>query len=127
MTHVLVGNHHPDHDLLVDAANNPRSTVDWVVPKAARPGDEAVVFIGGYGFVATGEVMSPPTKGSFNNRSIYRADLGEIKMLDPPVPVERVLEQIPEWKWPTYPRSYTTPSPDVAQQLVRVIEEYSSK
>jgi hypothetical protein len=94
----------------------------WVVPKNASISDEVVIFIGGFGFFATGRIASTP-KPRRNWANRYGAAVGNIRLIAPAISLETIRRRIPDLTWAVYPRSITTPTPDVAQQVRRLVAE----
>jgi hypothetical protein len=84
--------------------------VEWVVPKTPHAGDEVALFLPGTGFVAKGRLTTEPVAGAgFGKKDrSWRADVADISMLPAPVSIEAVAEALPDWKWPRYPKSFTT-------------------
>lgn len=121
MLHVLIGTSDTDYDDLRGASTG-GVVPDWVVPKSAVPGDQVAFFVRSVGFVATGNVASSPESAHFNRRLVYRAAVANVVALGTPVPIERVARAIPDWNWTTYPRTYTTPPPSVAERLLGLLE-----
>lgn len=119
--HVVQGNKHGDKDWVEQAAKKGlKSNGIWIVPKSAQPSDTIIIYIGGIGLFATGTVLSNPTKrADLPNR--YGATVGEIQLIDPPISIGTLLEQVPQLTWAVYPRSYTTPSPAIARRLITLI------
>lgn len=115
--HVLVGNAAEDPNSLRMASLS-ETVIEWVVPKNAAAGDKVLVFIKGLGFVATGSISGSP----YPYEGSYRANLRNVNLLNPPLSSETVSSKIPSWKWLTYPRSYTTPSPEIASDLLATID-----
>jgi hypothetical protein len=93
----------------------------WVVPKTARPGDEALFLFNRALLKGRGIVESLPVRGSHGRRAVYQAEIGKVERLDPPLSLDEVRRSIPEWEWPTYPRSFTTPRPDIASKLLELL------
>jgi 5-methylcytosine-specific restriction endonuclease McrA len=93
-----------------------RSSPNWVVPKAATIGDDVVLYIGGYGFFATGRIGSRPRpRRNWPNR--YGAVIGNIRLISPAISLATIRRRIPELTWAIYPRSITTPRPEVARKV----------
>ena len=102
------------------ARNGLRSTRNWVVPKTARIGDEVVLYIGGFGFFATGRVYSQPTpRTDWQNR--YGAGVDSIKLIEPPISLGAIRRNLPDLKWAVYPRSIATPTPELADSIKQLI------
>jgi hypothetical protein len=115
-----------DKRRLERTAGSRRTLRSWVVPKAVQPGDDVVIHIGGHGLFATAVVKSSasPRKG-WKNR--YGADVGDIRLIAPPIPMAVVQQRVPELNWANYPRSVTTPVADVAAKLRALIRRKNGK
>lgn len=97
-----------------------RSSPNWVVPKAAAIGDPVVLYIGGYGFFATGRIGSAPRpRRNWPNR--YGAVVGNIRLIAPAISLPTIRRRIPELTWALYPRSITTPKPEVARKIQSLV------
>ncbi|MGE3956935.1 MAG: hypothetical protein AB7H96_09475 [Vicinamibacterales bacterium] len=94
----------------------------WVVPKAAAIGDEVVFFIGGFGFFATGQITSAP-KPRRNWGKRYGSAVGNIRLVWPAISLATIRQRIPDLTWAVYPRSITTPPPEVAHQVRSLVTE----
>jgi len=93
-----------------------RSSPNWVVPKAAAVGDDVVLYVGGYGFFATGRVgSSPRPRRNWSNR--FGAVIEGICLIAPAISLATIRRRIPELTWAIYPRSITTPEPAVARKI----------
>lgn len=105
-----------DKALLERLARRSKITRSWVVPKSVVPGDEVVIYIRGYGFFATARVKSAaePRVG-WKNR--YGADMDPISLIEPPVSLAAIRRHIPDLEWAKYPRSITTPPPEIADRI----------
>ncbi len=89
-----------------------------MVPKSAAPGDEIIIYIPGFGFFATAQAKSQPEpRTDWKNK--YGADLDSISLIEPPVPLAAIRRHIPDLEWAKYPRSITTPSPEIADRIRR--------
>lgn len=96
------------------------SSESWVAPMSANIGDEVVVFVAGCGFFATARIKSQPKKRSdWANR--YGASLTSIRLIKPAISIAAIRRGIPALKWANYPRSITTPTPEVAEQVRTLI------
>ncbi|MGC2075993.1 MAG: HNH endonuclease [Xanthobacteraceae bacterium] len=116
------GDETKDKKELERAARNGRRIPTWIVPKTARVNDEVIVKVGPYGFFATASIASVP-KPRPNWKRRYGAALKSIKLIEPPISLHTVLQQMPEFVWVQYPRSVTTPRPDVATKLRGLIKK----
>lgn len=93
-----------DKDWLEKAARRGlRSSPDWAIPMSAKPGDEVVVYVGGYGFFATATVGSiPRPRRGWHNR--YGAALESIRLIRPAISLPTIQRRIPALRWANYPR-----------------------
>lgn len=88
----------------------------WIAPKGAKPGDEAVIYIGRFGFFATGRIDSVPVPcEDWPNR--YSAAVKGVRLIAPPISLPIIQREVPDLTWANYPRNITTPAEDVAQQI----------
>src|SRR5580700_729016 len=105
-----------DKRWLEKADRTNRKSVAWTIPKTANVGDDVVVFIGGYGFYATGVVHSAPLpRPDWANR--YGAAIASIRLIDPAISLASIQRHVPRLTWANYPRSITTPPPEVADTI----------
>ena len=120
--HIVQADAGPDRAELVRRARDGRPTPSWITPRSASVGDDVVVYIGGYGFFATGRIYSEPTKRrDWRNR--YGARLGGVKLVSPAISLSSIRAEVPALTWAAYPRSITTPSPKMASQVRRLLAE----
>jgi len=127
---------HPLHIVVGGVDNDDKATLDrvgrrngrvkqWNVPKGAMPGDDIVIYIGGFGLYSTGVVDgSPVLREDWKNR--YKAPVRNIRLIAPPVSLKVLLSEIPELSWARYPRSITTPEEKVAAKVVKLIKQRRS-
>lgn len=109
-----------DKAWLERAATRKLNSSEWVVPKSAMPGDDVVIYIANYGFFATAIIKSVPRpRLDWHNR--YGASLTSIRLIEPPISLGLIRKQIPELTWANYPRSITTPTLDVANEVRELI------
>jgi hypothetical protein len=101
----------------VQRAAATRKPVKWIVPKAAKPGDEVALFFPHVGFLARGSVISLPKPTVYGRKKTCSADIGKIVFFAYPVLLEDVAKEFSSWGWTTYPRSYTTPPIELAEQI----------
>jgi hypothetical protein len=120
--HVLVGDAERDADLLLNKGRRHNSFV-WAVPNKARADDRVVFFLHRHGFVAQGIVASEPKPRS-RGPWPYGAIIRKFNVLHTHVPLAVVQRALPEWKWPEYPRSYTTLNGILAQRLQGLLATY---
>ena len=95
-------------------------TTSWICPKSARPGDDVILYVPTYGFFATAIIRSlPEPRHDWHNR--YGAPLTSVRLINPAISLAAIRKHIPELKWAIYPRSITTPTPDVATKIRNLI------
>ena len=105
-----------DKALLERLARGSQMTRSWVVPKSVAPEDEVVIYIRGYGFFATALAKSQAEpRTDWKNR--YGAGLDSISLIEPPVSLAAIRRHIPDLEWAKYPRSITTPPPEIADRI----------
>ncbi|PSH04546.1 MAG: hypothetical protein CXZ00_06925 [Acidobacteria bacterium] len=124
--HIIQGDRDGDKKWIErHAGKRATSGFNWVMPKAAQPGDEVIIYIGGHGFFAKGRVRSHTLpRPDWQHR--YGAKVGSIRLIDPPIPLEAIQRSIPKLTWANYPRSITTPEPQIASQIRSLIDEYGA-
>jgi hypothetical protein len=109
-----------DKAWLEKAARLKRSADSWIAPKSVNIGDEAVIYVSGYGFFATARIRSlARPRTDWRNR--YGAGLTSIRVIKPAISLAAIRRGIPELKWAIYPRSITTPPPEVAARVRALI------
>jgi hypothetical protein len=122
---VQAGIENGDAIWLERASRLKRDAKRWVVPKNATIGDDVVVFLQGHGFIATARIKSSPVqRADWPNR--YRAGLTRIRLIQPAISLGEVQRLVPALAWTRYPRSITTPTPEIADQI-RVLVRQRSK
>lgn len=121
--HIIQGGiRNGDKAWLERAAGRDLKARSWVAPKSAEPGDEVVVYITGYGFFATARIDTHATpRSDWPNR--YSADLRAIRLIRPPISLGAIQRRIPNLKWANYPRSITSPTPKISEQIRSLIIE----
>jgi hypothetical protein len=119
--HILHGGiSNGDRDFLVAAAKRNLSAKRWITPKCAEAGDDAVIYVGTVLFAAARITRRAARRPDWGPRA-YGAPLDSIRLLEPPISIRTVKEQIPGLKWAQYPRSVTTPSPSITEQIRNLI------
>ena len=117
--HIVQGDVDDDRKWLERAAATRRAQ-SWIVTKSAVVGDEVVIYVGVYGFFATGRIESiPRSRVNWPNR--YSADVGAIKLIRPSISLAAIRRHVPELSWARYPRSITTPAPEVAADIRQLV------
>ena len=110
-----------DKEWLEEAASKGWDAREWTVPKHAAPGDDVVIFVGGYGFFATSKIKSnPKPRIGWTNR--YGAGLTKIELIEPAISLAAIIRKVPALTWANYPRSITTPDSDVAEEIRDLIQ-----
>lgn len=115
--HILIA--HDDDLETIDEVIAKKSTTPWIVPKSAQIGDDCAFAHGGIGIAALATIKTAPElvkEGHWKGR--YSAVVGDVKALADPIGFEALVEMFPTWKWPTYPRMYTTPPEAIASELL---------
>jgi hypothetical protein len=117
--HILIGDEAFVESLHVAAHQG--GIVTWPVPKNAMPGDDVLLFFPhADSFLGHGKIDSKPKLSAFRETHRYRSRIGNIVLLQPPKPLAAVASRFPKWKWPRYPRMYTTPEPDALAREIFV-------
>ncbi len=92
----------------------------WVAPMSAEIGDDVVIYIRGFGFFATARVDSKPhPREDWPNR--YGVALRDVRFIQPAISLGAIRRGVPKLTWANYPRSITTPRPDIADQVRKLI------
>jgi hypothetical protein len=120
--HILQGGiQNGDKKWLERAGEKGLRSPSWIAPKSANVGDEAVIYITGYGFFATAIIDSEPKRRT-NWARRYGAALNRIELIQPPISLGALRTSIPKLNWANYPRSITTLTAELATQVRRLIE-----
>lgn len=123
-THILPSQN--DYLDTIFAAAADCTDLDWTCPKSARPGDRVFFYIASDGLIAIGTVDSIPEPSENWNRR-YAAQITNVHLLDTFVPLATLREEMPEFGWARYPRSYVTLSPTESSQIDTLIESMDSQ
>jgi hypothetical protein len=120
--HILQGGiDNGDRDWLIKAARHNLSTkTRWIAPKSARAGDHAVIYIGGAFFATATIATDASLRPSWGPRA-YGSGLKSVRLIMPPIDLGTIRRIVPALTWAIYPRSITTPSPEVAAQIRKLI------
>jgi hypothetical protein len=122
MLHILAGNRDEDIGLVLEAAKSGEA-VSWIVPKKARANDRALFHLPSLGFAARGVIASEPEQ---DEPGRYGASVNAVTLLGSAVPLAFIRKNHPAWKWPTYPRSYTTIDGDTEARLEELLDSYQA-
>jgi len=118
--HILIGNE-DDLESAAKAFELDEAIVSWVVPKAAIPDDDVLIYFRNINAIfGTGRIVTNPLPSVFRDRKVYRADIELGPPLDPMLSLDELAELLPDWAWTRYPRTYTTPSNEVANVLLEI-------
>lgn len=118
--HILIAS---DTDFEAVCNLKPGESWPWVVPKGAAAGDVCLLSHGGIGIFAYGYLEHDAQHDPMAARK-YRAQLGEIEVLGQSIPHSLLSTLWPSWGWPTYPRSYTTISGDIEDELLALAGDF---
>lgn len=120
MLHVLQGTTSDSDEItrLIDEGGGDSFVTPWVVPKKARPGDDILIYYRHKrSIIERGEIVSIPEPDSFGKRNVYKASIKISQWLDPGITLDELSALFPEWAWLRYPRTYATPTEDIAEKL----------
>jgi hypothetical protein len=110
-----------DRDWLIKAAHKGLTSNGWTVPKCVIPGDAVVIYVEKHGFFATAIIDTEPKRPKRNSRR-YRADLGSITLIEPPIPLSSIKKRLPKLDWAKYPRSICTPDQEIAKDILKLLK-----
>jgi hypothetical protein len=101
---------------------------NWIVPKAAQPGDAALIVFHRDQFVGTGVIAEEPASGTFGNQPAFSALVRDLAEFKRPLSVAKVADRIPEWKWTaSYTKGRTTPTVEIARKLDRIVADHVAR
>jgi hypothetical protein len=106
-------------DAILDAAAE-ESELFWTCPKTAAKGERVYFYVATDGLIAHGTVDSKPEPSEIWNRR-YAAQIVEITSLDTFVPLAMIREEMPDFGWARYPRSYVSLSPAESRKIEAVV------
>src|SRR5262245_29039840 len=112
--HIGISDAGDDIELLSEAIAG-RKVAHWYVPSTADVGDEVAIYLHGQGIIVFGTIAERPVKA--DKPGYYVSDLTGVRWDTPPIPLRELSARFPGWGWTTYPRSYTTPLPEVQTGL----------
>jgi len=119
MTHLLPSQNDYMEHIVTAAADG--TGLDWTCPKSSRPGDRVLFYIATDGLIAHGIVNSAPKPAKAWNRR-YAADITDVHLLDTFIPLSEIRDEMPDFGWARYPRSYVTLSATESDQMDALIE-----
>jgi len=123
--HILQGGiENGDREWLLKAAKRSLHARRWIVPKSVQAGDDAVIYVG-TSFFATARITGWAVPSPDRGPRAYGAGLDSIRLVLPPIPIDAIKNLIPDLKWANYPRGITTPSPEIANKIRRLIQRVS--
>lgn len=124
--HVVQGDAVEDRRFLDKVARRSKRSETWILPRHAAVGDDVLIFIVGVGLYATAKVAGPIHKRrDWKHR--YGAPLSQIRLVSPPISLAQISAAAPKFIWTNYPRSITTPSPIIANQLRKLVQMRRAK
>lgn len=118
--HIVQGDTTRDKKWLERASGRGLVEPTWIVPKSVKIGDEVVIYIAGLGFFATGRITTAPRR-RIDQTNRYGAGLGSVRLIVPPVSLAILRKRLPALKWVNYPRSITTPRPEITERIRQLI------
>src|ERR1700683_2645238 len=118
---IVQGDQGEDKRVLEQAARKRRGIPTWVVLGSSVVGDDAVVYISGYGFFATARINSMPVHRREWKRRFGSA-LRSVRLIQPPISLSTIQRHVPQLKSPNFPRSMHTPTEAVAAATLRLIQ-----
>jgi len=113
--HILVGEN--EAWPIFERCAKRKTPIEWVVPKTAQPGDHAYFVFNRSQVLGSGIIADEPWRDQFGRKVAYRAHVERLRQFLKPLELEDLGRRIPEWKWPTYPRSLNTPTIEIARQV----------
>jgi len=127
MTHILITQN--DFVENVVDADGTGAVIPWIVPKSAKIGDPALIYAVSQGIFARAQILSEPRSADDLGwpGCGYGGDVGEFRLFGMYIPLNYIRIEMPDFRWPRYPRSFTTLTDGVAAQLERVIADYQKE
>lgn len=120
MLHILQGGIENGDKRWLERAARLNLSSRLIAPKSVQVGDEAVIYIAGYGFFATARIKSAPKpRSDWPGR--FGAAITSVKLISPPISLPVILRGVPELKWAKYQRSIHTPSSRLVGQIEKLI------
>lgn len=120
MLHIVLGGE-ADLEYALDQLEKNEGVFEWVVPKSAEVDDEVLMYFQHtQSIVFSADITSAPEKGTLGKRQVYRANITITNGFDPAISLDELKAHLPDWAWTRYPRTYTTPSEDVAEKLIEL-------
>lgn len=117
--HIGISDSEGDLELISKAISG-EQVANWYVPKTAEVDDQLAIYLHGQGIIASGTIAQPPIKA--DKAGYYASDLKDVSWVTPPMTLNDMRSRFPNWNWPTYPRSYTTPPPEIQTSLESFID-----
>jgi len=109
---------------LSENASYSNNSIAWRVPKNARTGDFCALSNWNIGIYGLAYIKNDPQPVE-NNPGRYTSEICDIVMLGQALPLSIIAERLPSWKWPTYPRSYTTVPDEFEPELMELINNFA--
>ena len=121
MLHILMGDSTGDPISLFSSIDG-KNKIDWIVPKTALTNEEAVFYLPKWGFVAYGSLSSNPSQT--DRPGWFTAPIKHLRLLPSFVPLAFIRSNHPNWRWATYPRSYTTIKDSIESRFRELLEGF---
>jgi 5-methylcytosine-specific restriction endonuclease McrA len=120
--HILHGGFdNGDEQWLVRAAEKNLKSHSWIAPKSAQPDDLAVIFVR-TAFFATARIASESHSRSDWAHGRYGTAIDNVRLIQPPISIGIIRNEIPELSWARYPRSITTLDKLAAKKVLALID-----
>src|SRR5262245_30873487 len=81
-----------DRDWLLRA--QPHSRALWTVPKSVEIGDDAVIYVGPHGLMATAVISGRPKRHP-RRKNRYEAEISSIRLIKPPISLASLRRVVP--------------------------------
>jgi 5-methylcytosine-specific restriction protein A len=124
--HITVGTADDDQYLVDNFLSHEK--ISWPVPKESQIGDEVYLLIPSLtgSIIAKGRIVTTPVK-SENWKPKYESILEDIQFSVEQPSIEFLAENIPEWKYLTYARSYSTIPDEIVNKFEDLLGDFDKQ